>query len=258
MADLIPIQLGLVESEPEPIPPISIEESGNPAVDALVGRLLGFLTPENPIEEVLILQTVLGARFLTELAQKNQLDDPKWCTKQRLAMSMFHKNLGTLERRRKPSKVEKNSAKARPTRDELLALERNAFEPPEQTPEEIAEAAREWREAVAVVPEITCEFPLLLKTRRVVEWYLSLASDGLTDRQILRLDPRINYADLAAMKACEAAKLNGPFDTFCQIPSNVPVRPLAGCPTYIPPPPPDPRRAARAAALGTKPVPGWE
>lgn len=246
------------ESQAASWQPLPIPRSRHDIVNARVDGMRGYLIPENPVEEVLIDQTLLGTQFVTELAMEPDINDPKWCSKYRLAQSIFHKNLGTLDRRRKPAKAEKKAANAGLSRDEMLALEQSTYEPPEPSPEEIAEAAREWREAVAVVPEINREFPLLLKTRRVTEWYLSLASDGLTDRQILRLDPRIDYADLAAIRACEAAKLNGPFDPFGQLPADVPILPLARCPTFIPPLPISSAKAARMAALGTKPVPGWE
>jgi hypothetical protein len=186
------------------------------------------LAPETPIERFMAEHVILGIEECNHWLKAKAKDAPQaaeWYRDYERALRIFHKNLTALKRLQSVRmklenavKPKKSGAESQVKRYEILTRDgsRLTEAPPEtaipdDTPEAIADAAKNWRDVIAYVPKVNPKWALHLPTGKVIEHLLSLAGDGVTDERLLRNEPWLRPADLAAMRACEEEGFLGPY-----------------------------------------------
>ncbi len=85
-------------------------------------------------------------------------------------------------------------------------------------------ALRDWRDHIAIIPEIEERWPVLERLRIRIEDVIAMLEEGYRESELLQLIPGLTRSDITACLQCEAEGRTGPFDP--PYPIDLPVRTL--------------------------------
>jgi uncharacterized protein (DUF433 family) len=203
--------------------------------DRLAADLVAQVDPRDPMGRLLAEMLLIAVERLRRATLLEPQDGPPelaWCRFQALAERNARSAIRELQRHqdrmtRTAQSASSSGPKARSKAGVVPdpePVEPNPPAPPESTPEEIAEASTNWQRHIALVRNISDEWPIILRLRREVEDVTAWLAVGKSEEEMMRWYPGLTRADIAACRACDAAGLCGPFDTADgPYPPNLPV-----------------------------------